>query len=103
MLKAVLALLVAFHWVDNTSTTYQILNFMGDAAFYFLPILLADSAARKFGCNTYLAMMLGGILLSVHNLHYLIDLMRRAREAVLAGAYEEFYEAWMASPAAKDY
>lgn len=47
--------------------------------------------------------MLGGILLSVHNLHYLIDLMRRAREAVLAGAYEEFYEAWMASPAAKDY
>ena len=42
--------------------------------------------------------MLGGILLSVHNLHYLIDLMRRAREAVLAGAYEEFYEAWMASP-----
>lgn len=47
--------------------------------------------------------MLGGILLSVHNLHYLIDLMRRAREAVLAGAYEEFYEAWMASSAAKDY
>ena len=47
--------------------------------------------------------MLGGILLSVHTLHYLIDLMRRAREAVLAGAYEEFYEAWMASPAAKDY
>ena len=28
--------------------------------------------------------MLGGILLSIHNLHYLIDLMRRAREAVLA-------------------
>ena len=47
--------------------------------------------------------MLGGILLSVHNLHYLIDLMRRAREAVVAGAYEEFYEAWMASSAAKDY
>mgnify|MGYP002559782727 FL=1 len=47
--------------------------------------------------------MLGGILLSIHNLHYLIDLMRRAREAVLADAYEEFYAAWMASPAAKDY
>ena len=47
--------------------------------------------------------MLGGILLSIHNLHYLLDLMRRAREAVLADAYEEFYEAWMASPAAKDY
>ncbi len=47
--------------------------------------------------------MLGGILLSIHNLHFLIDLMRRAREAVLADAYEEFYAEWMASSAAKDY
>ncbi len=47
--------------------------------------------------------MLGGILLSIHNLHFLIDLMRRAREAVVADAYEEFYAEWMASPAAKDY
>ena len=47
--------------------------------------------------------MLGGILLSIHNLHFLLDLMRRAREAVLAGAYEGFYEEWMASPAARDY
>ena len=29
--------------------------------------------------------MLGGILLSIHNLHFLLDLMRRARAAVLAG------------------
>lgn len=47
--------------------------------------------------------MLGGILLSVHNLHYLLDLMRRAREAILAGDYESFYQDWMNSPAAKDY
>lgn len=47
--------------------------------------------------------MLGGILLSIHNLHFLIDLMRRAREAVLAGAYEDFYAEWMNSPAAADY
>ena len=47
--------------------------------------------------------MLGGILLSMHNIHFLIDLMARAREAVLAGAYEEFYQEWMASPAAVDY
>lgn len=63
MLKAVLALLVAFHWIDNTSTTYQVLNFMGDAAFYFLPVLLANSAAKKFNCNPCMAMMMGGILL----------------------------------------
>ncbi len=63
MLKAVLALCTAFHWLDNTSETYQIINFMADAAFYFLPILLANSAAKKFKTNPYLAMMLGGILL----------------------------------------
>jgi queuine tRNA-ribosyltransferase len=47
--------------------------------------------------------MLGGILLSEHNLYFLLNLMRRAREAVLADAYEDFYEEWMASPAADDY
>ena len=47
--------------------------------------------------------MLGAMLLSVHNLHFLLDLMRRAREAVLADAYEDFYRAWMDSPAAADY
>lgn len=63
MIKAVLALVVAFKWVDNTDQTYQIINFMADAGFYFLPILLANSAAKKFNCNPYLAMMIGGILL----------------------------------------
>ncbi|MBR3181950.1 MAG: tRNA guanosine(34) transglycosylase Tgt, partial [Eggerthellaceae bacterium] len=47
--------------------------------------------------------MLGGILLSTHNLHFLIDLMRRAREAVQADAYDEFLAEWMVSPGAKDY
>lgn len=63
MLKAVLSLLVAFKIVDSTDQSYQIINFIADAAFYFLPILLASSAAKKFGCNQYLAMMLGGTLL----------------------------------------
>ncbi len=47
--------------------------------------------------------MLGATLLSVHNLHFLIDLMTRARQAVLADTYEEFYQEWMASDAAQDY
>ena len=47
--------------------------------------------------------MLGGRLLSEHNLYYLINLMNRAREALLAGTFEEFYRDWMASPAANDY
>ena len=47
--------------------------------------------------------MLGGILLSLHNLHFLIDLMRRARNAILEGSFEAFYQTWMTSPAADDY
>lgn len=63
MIKAILALLVAFQLADKSGDTYRVLSFMADAAFYFLPILLASSAAKKFKCNPYLAMMLGGILL----------------------------------------
>ena len=63
MLKAVLSLLVAFKVVSADAQTYQVVNFMADSAFYFLPILLANSAAKKFKCNPYLAMMVGGILL----------------------------------------
>ena len=47
--------------------------------------------------------MLGGILLSLHNIHFLTNLMAQAREAILADAYEDFYRAWMSSPAAVDY
>lgn len=63
MLKAVLSLLVVFNVLTTESQSYQIMNFMADAAFYFLPILLAASSAQKFKTNMYLAMMVGGILL----------------------------------------
>ena len=47
--------------------------------------------------------MLAGILISQHNIHFLLDLMRRAREAVIAGTYGAFLERWLASPAARDW
>lgn len=47
--------------------------------------------------------MLGGILLSIHNLHFLLDLMRRARTAIIEGRFETFYQDWMNSESAKDY
>lgn len=47
--------------------------------------------------------MLGGILLSRHNLYYLIDLMAQVRRAVLEGRYARFEADWLASPAAVDY
>ena len=47
--------------------------------------------------------MLGSILISEHNIYYLLDLMRRARESIIAGTYGEFVSGWMASPAANDW
>jgi len=47
--------------------------------------------------------MLGGILLSIHNLHYLLELTARARAAIEAGRYSRFLEEWLGSPAADDY
>jgi queuine tRNA-ribosyltransferase len=47
--------------------------------------------------------MVGSILLSMHNIHYLLDLMRRAREAIVEGRYGSFASEWMQLPAARDW
>ncbi|AEB06287.1 Protein-N(pi)-phosphohistidine--sugarphosphotran sferase [Coriobacterium glomerans PW2] len=63
MIKALLSILVLAKLIDLDGRTYYFLNFIADAGYYFLPIYLAASAARKFRCNMYMAMFLGGILL----------------------------------------
>ena len=47
--------------------------------------------------------MLGGILLSMHNIYYLLNLMHEAREAIIAGTYADFVSKWMDSPAREDF
>lgn len=47
--------------------------------------------------------MAASILLSMHNIYFLLDLMRRAREAIIAGTYKEFLDSYLASPAANDW
>lgn len=63
LLKAVMALMSTFGLLKSGTQTYTILSAMADAAFYFLPVLLANSAARKFKCNQGTAMALAGFLL----------------------------------------
>lgn len=62
MIKAVLTILVLLG-LPNTSKEYYILNFIADSAFYFFPVVLGFSSASKFGCNPYLAAMIGGVLI----------------------------------------
>lgn len=47
--------------------------------------------------------MLGSILLSTHNLAFLINLMFEARAAIIAGTYGDFVRRWNDSTAAKDW
>ncbi|QWU18003.1 PTS system, beta-glucosides-specific IIC component [Paenibacillus sophorae] len=63
MIKALLALLLLFGLVSRESQTYYVVSFIADAAFYFLPFLLAYSAASKLKCTPAMAMVLAGILL----------------------------------------
>ncbi|GAA5417311.1 PTS system beta-glucoside-specific EIIBCA component [Paraliobacillus ryukyuensis] len=63
LIKGIVAIFIAFGWITEVSQTYKILSAIGDGAFYFLPILLAVSAARKFGTNPYIAAAIGASLL----------------------------------------
>lgn len=49
--------------ISATGDTYIIMNAIGDAAFYFLPVFIAVTASKKLGCNTYLAIMVSAMLL----------------------------------------
>ncbi len=63
ILKGVLAVLSAAAVLSAESETYLVLNAMGDSLFYFLPMILAFTAARKFGSNPFTAVVIAGILL----------------------------------------
>lgn len=63
MVKAVLALLIVFKLISVDSQTYYILNFFADSVFYFLPILLAFTEAKKLHCNPILAASIAGIMM----------------------------------------
>lgn len=63
MIKVVLTLLTTFNLIDSTGSTYIVLNAAGDAFFYFMPILLAMTTAKRLGSNIYLAMVMAAFLL----------------------------------------
>lgn len=63
ILKGLLAIATNAGWLIPTETTYIILNATADSLFYFLPILLAVTSARKFGANQFVAMTVAGALI----------------------------------------
>ena len=49
--------------MSDTSDTYILMNALGDAPFYFLPVIVAFTASRKLNCNSYLAVMVASVLI----------------------------------------
>ncbi|WP_110956401.1 beta-glucoside-specific PTS transporter subunit IIABC [Anaerosinus massiliensis] len=62
MVKGFTALLVALSVVDAKGGTYQVLTTVGDGFFYFLPVFLGLTAARKFKMSEFTAMAVGAAL-----------------------------------------
>ena len=49
--------------MSSTGDTYILMNALGDAPFYFLPVLVAITAAKKLNCNAFLAATVSAMLL----------------------------------------
>ncbi|TPG71369.1 PTS beta-glucoside transporter subunit EIIBCA [Brevibacillus laterosporus] len=63
MIKGLLSLVATFGWMSPDDSTYMILSAIGDGAFYFLPLILAFSAANKFGNNPFVAVAVAASVL----------------------------------------
>lgn len=58
ILQGILGIFVALNAIDTSGGTYQILNFISWTAFTFLPVLISITASKKFGVNTYAAVVI---------------------------------------------
>lgn len=63
ILKGILAALTGFHVLTVTSGTYMVLNAVADATFYFLPVVLGFTAAKKLGSDPIVLAIVGAILI----------------------------------------
>ncbi|UYZ33696.1 beta-glucoside-specific PTS transporter subunit IIABC [Clostridium beijerinckii] len=64
ILKSLLMLLNMLGILSNTTSTYKILNFVGDAPLYFLPLLVAFTTANKMKVNPLVAVSAVAALLT---------------------------------------
>lgn len=77
IIKVLLTLLPMIGVLSTNGQTYQLLSVIGDGAFFFMPVLIAISASKKFGTNMYYAASIALIMLHPN----LITLMNTAHDA----------------------
>lgn len=62
IIKGMLALFVAAGVLDGASGTYNILYALSDSLFYFFPIILGYTAAKKFGISEFEGLIIGATM-----------------------------------------
>lgn len=77
MIKVLLTLLPMIGVLNTSGDTYQLLTVIGDGAFFFIPVLIAVSASKKFGTNVYYAASIALIMLHPN----FISMMTTAHDA----------------------
>lgn len=63
MIKGLVTLLVSFNLMQINSDTYNMFYQIGDALFYFMPIMLGYTAARKMKLNPLVGIVIGMAML----------------------------------------
>ena len=63
ILQAIVLIIKQFGWLPADSPTLTTIDFVANAAFYFMPVIVGFFAARKFGANEALGAMLGAALI----------------------------------------
>ncbi|WP_172254071.1 beta-glucoside-specific PTS transporter subunit IIABC [Saccharibacillus deserti] len=63
ILKGLLSLLTSMNWLSTNAGAYKVWNAASDAIFYFLPVFLAFTAAKKLKVNSFVAVSLAGALI----------------------------------------
>lgn len=64
LIQAVLVILNRWFGLSSDDSTYIIVDMVGNAALYFLPVFLAYTSAKRFGCDVMVSVFLGALLVS---------------------------------------
>ena len=62
ILKGLLALLTQFNVVAGDSDTYRLISAMSDSMFFFLPMVIGFTAAKRLGSNPIIVAIIGGVM-----------------------------------------
>lgn len=81
ILKGLLALLVQFKVVTEASNTFHFIDAMSSSMFFFLPIIVSFTAAKRLGADPIVVAIIGGVLCYPS----VVDMSKNADDVITVG------------------